>query len=104
MFQRADKVEKYRQIMEDCGYVKATPFVYLLPLLTPSGRPARLGSNKELIDCAEYELIGLGRKANSWLWNIKHRIGMDAFQIDGVHNTPGRLSQEARDLAAMFDL
>jgi len=82
-----DKRGTYNDIYQDSGYKRAKPVIYFLPLLTPSGRLARIGTNKKLLDRAEYALIGLGRAVNSDLWNVKHRVEMDSFEIDGVFNS-----------------
>lgn len=103
VFQKQDKEEKFNSIVRESGYKKASVQLYLFPLLTSTGRLARLGSNTSLIDRAEFALIGLGRSANEDLWNIKHRIGMDAFEIDGAFNSAAR-TQAARRVRAMFDL
>lgn len=103
-FQRCDKLDKYYDIMQNCGYTKAAPIVYFLPLFTASGRLARLGAHQDLIDKAEYTLIGLARSANVDLWNVIHRVGMDALQVDGLVNSVPRAGKSANSIAAMFGL
>jgi hypothetical protein len=102
VFQRSDKVAKYAEILRDSTYVKAAPVLFLFPLLTPTGRLARLGSNADLIDRAEYTLIGLARRANEYLWNSKHKVGMDAFRIDGVDRVDGRTHKGATAVRRML--
>lgn len=101
VFQRSDKVEKFNDIVASCDYTRGTFKLYLFPLLTPSGRLARLGTNKALIDRAEFALIGLARAANEHLWNIKHRTGLDGLTIDGAFNSVSRTGP-AKQVASMF--
>lgn len=102
VFQRQDKIAKYGEILSRSGYVKAASVLFLFPLLTPTGRLARLGSNSGLIDRAEYTLIGLARRANTELWNSKHKVGMDAFRIDGVDKADGRTHRGAMVVRRML--
>ncbi len=104
LFQETDKPGLYNDILTRCGYKRATPFVFLLPLLTRGGWAARLGSNQRVINNAEHTLIGLARAANWDLWNLKHRAGMDAFYIDGAFNSDRRVSGSACKLREMLDL
>jgi hypothetical protein len=82
VFQLGDKPKTYNAILRE--YERATPYVYLLPLMTPKHKLARIRSNQPRIDEAEYSLIGMALRANYSLWNIKHRSGMEAFSIDGT--------------------
>lgn len=82
IFQRTDKPRIYNEILNE--YRKAAAYIYLLPLLTPGDRFARKGKNQRLIDNAEYALIGMALNANPDLWNIQHRMQMEAFSIDGT--------------------
>lgn len=80
-FQKQDKVAKYDAIMKN--YKKATAYLYLLPLITPSGkRFARKGTNARHIDLAEQALISMALRVNYALWNVKHRN--ETFTIDGT--------------------
>ncbi len=82
LFQKSDKPKKYNDILRE--YSRATSYVYLLPLLTPSGKFARIGTNQNRIDNAEYALIGMALRVNYSLWNIKHRVALESFSIDGT--------------------
>jgi hypothetical protein len=102
VFQKTDKPAKYNDILSYSGYERAKLVMFLFPLLTPSGRLARKKSNQRTIDVAEYTLIGLARRQNEDLWNLKHKVGMDAFTIDGVYNTHGPLDGSAKLARAML--
>ncbi len=104
VFQPTDKPKKYNEILSESGYKKGKAEIYILPLLTRSGRLAKLGTNGRIIDMAEYTLIGLARAANYDLWNVKHRTGMDAFTIDGAFNSNNRIHQSGNDFARSLGL
>lgn len=93
LFQLSDKPRVYNEIVAQ--YQRAAPFVYLFPLITPGERLARLGSNKAVIDNAEHMLIGMAMRVNWDLWNVKHRVGMDAFSIDGTPHSDRRRETDA---------
>lgn len=93
-FQTTDKPALYNEILT-YYYVRAKPIIYLLPLLTPQERFARLGSNQTRINNAEKMLIGMAWERNGDLWNIKHRGALEAFTIDGTAPTRGRESKAA---------
>lgn len=99
-FQKGDKPAVYNAILGQ--YERAAPFMFLLPLFTPSGRLAKLHSNKHRIDLAEHTLIGAALRANPDLWNIKHRVAMEAFTIDGTPGGSAR-SRASRAFAAMLN-
>ena len=82
LFQLKDKPETYNGILRE--YERAIAYVYLLPLLTPGGKFAKLGSNQTRINNAEHALIGMALRVNYSLWNIKHRVAMEAYTIDGT--------------------
>lgn len=82
LFQLSDKPRTYNAILRE--YERAAAYVYLLPLLTPAGRLARLSSNQARIDHAEHSLIGMALRVNYSLWNVKHRAAMEAYTIDGT--------------------
>lgn len=88
LFQLSDKPEKYNAILGE--YKRAAAYMYLLPLLTPSGRLARVGTNQNRIDHAEYALIGMALRVNYSLWNIKHRVAIESFSIDGTPQSERR--------------
>lgn len=88
IFQASDKPRVYNAILNE--YSRATAFVYLLPLLTSGGRFAKIGSNQNIIDNAEYSLIGMALRVNTDLWNIQHRVSMESFTIDGTPQNAGR--------------
>lgn len=79
----SDKPRVYNEILQE--YVNAKPFMYLLPLLTPSGKIASGEKAKRLIGIAEEQLIGIALQANSYLWNVQHRSKYESFVIDGIH-------------------
>ena len=87
VFQQTDKPKTYNAILGE--YERAIPYLYLLPLLTPRGKLARVGTNQGKIDDAEQALIGMALRVNYSLWNIKHRAAIEAFSIDGTP-TSGR--------------
>ena len=101
IFQQADKPKLYNSIVSE--YERARPFIYLLPLLTPAGRIARLGSNTKKIDEAEYLLIGMCLKTNPWLWNVKHRVGIESFSIDGTPEATRRESAASKKFRRMLN-
>jgi hypothetical protein len=101
VFQPTDKPGLYDEILN--WYEKAAPFVFLLPLLTPSGVLARLGSNGRRISLAEHTLIGMALHANPDLWNIKHRVALESFTVDGTAAASGRLSNAAAAFRSMLD-
>lgn len=84
LFQKTDKLDKFNDIINQ--YNKSRVLVYILPLITPSGRLASLGSNQDKINRAEYELIGICARKNYDLWNVKHKVALESFYIDGVHD------------------
>jgi hypothetical protein len=85
VFQSTDKPTLYKEIVNE--YRRAAAYFYLLPLLTEGARFARVGTNQQLINKAEYALIGMALNANPDLWNIKHRMQMESFSIDGTPQT-----------------
>lgn len=101
VFQSQDKPRLYDDILTE--YDRATPFVYLLPLLTPAGNLARLKSNSRRIHLAEQTLIGMALRVNPDLWNIQHRAALDSFTIDGISVSKGRRSDAAAKLRTMLD-
>jgi len=101
VFQSQDKPRLYDDILSE--YDRATPFVYLLPLLTPAGNLARLKSNGRRLQLAEQTLIGMALRVNPDLWNIQHRAALDSFTIDGISTSRGRQSVAAMRLRTMLD-
>lgn len=101
VFQSQDKPRLYDDILTE--YDRATPFLYLLPLLTPAGNLARLKSNGRRIHLAEQTLIGMALRVNPDLWNIQHRAALDSITIDGISVSKGRRSQAAAKLRTMLD-
>lgn len=93
LFQRSDKPKKYNEILQE--YNRAAAYVYLLPLITPSGRLAKLGTNQRFMDQAEFALIGMALRVNRNLWNVKHRSGMESFGIDGTPQSTRRRDTDA---------
>lgn len=106
LFQATDKPRLYQDIMQNSGYVRAKPLAYLLPLLTPTGRFAKLGTNCDIIGKAEYMLIGVALKRNWALWNSKNRKSHERFVVEGVgaNRTPGRERQSIRAFKSMMGL
>jgi hypothetical protein len=102
VFQKGDKTNTYNAIVKQ--YQRAWPFVYLLPLLTPEGRVAQRRSNQRIIDHAEHMLIGMALNANFDLWNIKHRVVLDSFSIDGTPQAARRDTKAAKQFRRMLDL
>ena len=104
VFQPSDKPTVYNGILGE--YEKASPFVYLLPLLTPTGRLASLGadSTARRIDLAEHELIGMALRSNPNLWNVQHRVAMESFVIEGTPAHKGAKSQAAKRFSHMLNL
>jgi hypothetical protein len=100
LFQKIDKPKNYNEILNE--YKKATAYVYLLPLLTPSGRLAKLGANQKMINSAEFALIGMALRVNYSLWNIKHRAGIESFSIDGTPQSDRRDTLEALSVRRML--
>ena len=100
LFQKSDKPKKYNDILKE--YTKAKAYVYLLPLLTPAGNLARLRSNRKRIDQAEYALIGMALRVNYSLWNVKHRVGMESFSIDGTPESERRDTDPAKSFRRML--
>jgi hypothetical protein len=91
VFQKSDKIAKYNAILKE--YRTPLAFVYLLPLVTPGGNFARLGTNQKTIDLAEQSLIDMALRVNYSLWNIKHR--KEGFTIDGTPLTDKRDTKPA---------
>ena len=104
VFQSNDKPALYNGILN--WYEKATPFVYLLPLLTPTGRLAQLGadSSARKISLAEHDLIGMALRSNPDLWNIQHRVAMESFLIEGTPMHKGKKTRAAEGFGAMLNL
>lgn len=101
VFQPQDKRDLYDDIIG--WFERATPFVYLLPLLTPGGTLARVGSNAARIRLAEQNLIGLALRVNADLWNVQHRVALESFTIEGISQLRGKPSEAARRFRAMMD-
>jgi len=104
VFQPIDKPDLYNDILN--WYQRATPFVFLLPLLTPTGKLAKLGSasSARRIDLAEHDLIGMALRSNPDLWNIQHRVAMESFFIEGTPPQKGRRTEAANNFSAMLNL
>ena len=100
LFQTKDKPAIYNAILKE--YDRAAAYVYLLPLLTPGGRFARLGSNQTRIDNAEHALIGMALRVNYSLWNVKHRVAMEAYTIDGTPQSGRRDTDPAASFRRML--
>ncbi len=96
LFQKSDKPKKYNEIMRE--YNKAGAYVYLFPLLTGAGNLAKLGANQKIIDRAEFSLIGMALQVNYSLWNVKHRVGMERFTIDGTPQSARRDTTPAKSV------
>jgi hypothetical protein len=90
-----DKKGFYDTILQECGYVRATPAITFLPLLTPTGRAASIGTNSDLINAAEILLIGAAKTANEDLWNFKHNRDIK-FEILGLNTMDLRVPTEKR--------
>lgn len=93
-FQKIDKPQVYSAILN--VYRKATPFMFLLPLVSESGTQVRVpkGQHKSqaerVIDDAEYMLISMAMRANPDIKNVQHRRALDRFEIDGTPHTNQR--------------
>jgi hypothetical protein len=99
VFQKQDKVAKYGEIMKE--YKKATAYIYLIPLIAPSGkRFARKGTNSNRIDKAEQALISMALRVNYFLWNIQHRN--ESFTIDGTPLSGRRDTKAALSMRRML--
>lgn len=96
LFQASDKPKKYNEIMGE--YRKARAYVYLFPLLTGAGNLAKLGANQKIINSAEFSLIGMALQVNYSLWNVKHRVGMERFTIDGTPQSARRDTVPAKSV------
>jgi hypothetical protein len=101
-FQKQDKVRKYNEILSYCGYKRASVWVFFIPLVTDGGRLVRKGTRQALIDQAEYTLIGLARETHDDFWNVAHRRGMDALEVEGLVNSKKRVAKAAKILNAAF--
>jgi hypothetical protein len=90
-----DKKGHYDTILQECGYVRASPCITFLPLLTPTGRSAAMKSNHKMITDAEIMLIGACKTANSDLWNLKHNKD-PAFEIMGLTKFDRRIRSQKK--------
>lgn len=111
-FQRNDKPRIYSAILNQ-EYQRATPFMYLLPLVRltegPDGtlverqvdRGAR-GRVPQVINDAEYMVISMAMQANRALWNVQHRTAIDRFEIDGTPHTHHHPAGGSRAFAQMM--
>lgn len=99
VFQKQDKVAKYKGIMME--YKRATAYLYLFPLVAPSGkRFARQGTNKGRIDKAEQALISMALRVNEALWNVQHRN--ESFTIDGTPLSQGKDTKAGASVRRML--
>jgi hypothetical protein len=95
-----DKKGLYDTILQKCGYSRGTPSMTFLPLLTRSGRLAKLGTNESTIREGEWALIGAARTANPDLWNIQANADSE-FEIGGMTEIDRRIPGE-KALALML--
>lgn len=107
LFQKQDKLAKVTEILN--VYKHAKPFVFLFPLLTPTGRLSRVtvaargGSAKErVINSAEYMMIGHAMNSNPWLHNISTVVERERFSIDGSPGASGKQTKDALSYAEMM--
>lgn len=100
-FQKKDKPEIYSAILNIKR--RATPFMYLLPLVRDEGRQATIptgalkSQTERVIDDAEYMLISMAMRANPDIKNIAHRRALDLFEIDGTPHTSQRRATGGAD-------
>ncbi|MGQ2931686.1 MAG: hypothetical protein ACT6Q3_14535 [Sphingopyxis sp.] len=88
-----DKKGFYDTILQKCGFVRGTPCITFLPLLTPSGRTAGIGTNDGIISDAEVMLIGACKSANNDLWNLQHN-SEPKFEVHGFTKIDRRIPTE----------
>ncbi|SED17902.1 hypothetical protein [Rhodobacter sp. 24-YEA-8] len=108
IFQRQDKLAKVIEILNI--YTHAKPFVFLFPLLTPSGRLAKMpkagvsgtSNAQRIITSAEYMMIGHAMNVNPWLHNISTVAERERFSIDGSPGSWGNQTKDARSYAEMM--
>ena len=107
LFQKQDKLTKVTEILN--VYKHAKPFVFLFPLLTPTGRLSRLptatpgGSAAEkVINSAEYMMIGHAMNSNPWLHNISTVVERERFSIDGSPGASGKQTKDAQSYSEMM--
>lgn len=104
-FQKTDKPRIYSSILNK-WYERARPLMYLFPLVTAAGNqvkpPSKTSRINKLIDNAEYMLIGNAMHANPGLWNVRDRIGLDQFKIDGTPQVSLRETKDARRFRTMM--
>lgn len=107
LFQKKDKLAKVQEIINE--YVHVKPFVFLFPLVTPSGALARRvatdghSENSKRIDTAEYMMIGHAMNVNPWLHNIQTVVSRENFSIDGSPGAYGPDTAFAREYRGMMD-
>ena len=75
----------YRDVMDDIG--RATPLLFLVARMTPTGRLSRSVSKREA-DFVERKLIHDATNANSKLKNVHNATLVRTLEIPGVLNTP----------------
>ncbi|TBB58965.1 hypothetical protein ELH42_32675 (plasmid) [Rhizobium ruizarguesonis] len=104
-FQKGDKPLVYGSILNE--YQKARPFLYLFPMVTGAGnqvkKPSTEGSRlHKIVEDAEYMLIGQAMHVNPALRNIRDRISLDRFVIDGTPRSPRRETADAKRFRQMM--
>lgn len=106
LFQEQDKLAKVHDIINIYKHVK--PFVFLFPLVTPSGALAqrvtaeKISSNEKRINSAEYMMIGHAMNANPYLHNVQTVIERQNFSIDGSTGTSANETNFAREYRLMM--
>ena len=78
----------FNRVIND-EYNRAKGHLYLLPLLTPSGRLSKSFSDKT-IDYLEKLLIAYAYRANTKLCNIQNTKLLKTLVVPGIINTPQR--------------
>lgn len=107
LFQKQDKLSKVTEILN--VYKHAKPFVFLFPLLTPTGQLSRVpraasgaSSTEKIINSAEYMMIGHAMNSNPWLHNISTVVERERFSIDGSPGTSGKQTRDAQFYGEMM--
>ncbi len=102
LFQPQDKTAKVQAILNEQPGAK--PFVFLFPMVTPTGRLARRGTAvaADVIDHAEYMMIGHAMHINPWLHNVSTVAARESFLIDGSPQADERETDFAKSYRRMM--
>lgn len=106
LFQKQDKTAKVQAILNE--QPRAKPFVFLFPMVTETGRLARLprgegySAQEKALDLAENMMIGHAMHTNPWLHNIAGAVALDSFVIDGSPQAKGTETDFAKAYRAMM--